>query len=126
MEVINDISCFDVVLNQNWNDDCNENPTVKNRKQRNKNKFLNVFKTKENVSLPYLTVFQPPTYTVPYKEYLDSSTFCIVVPYQNRKKPIENHPFLIGDHALIHPSNINALQGFIKNNSTICWMKSRF
>ena len=78
-------------------------------------KNCKMFQTKNSVTLPYLTIFQPTSYDIPYQEFLEKSELYIVVPYVQPKLYIDDHPFCIVDYALIDSTKTNMLQGLHEN-----------
>ena len=98
------------------------------RKSRNRrcSKLLNpVFRTTTTVGLPYITIFQPENYVLPYKNMLQSSEFLVAVPYVNSTKDIENHPFCKVDYALIQHDDIKNLHELDEDeyNKTLDFIK---
>ena len=74
-------------------------------------KLCQIFRTNTTLTLPYMTIFLPSNYEVPYKQFLESSELILAIPYAESARIIENHPFCTVDYALIHQSNVNRLNG---------------
>ena len=89
---------------------------VRYRSNGNKmKKRCKIFQTNNLQEAPYMTIFLPETYVVPYKEFLNSSVLYIPTPYMNSNHTIENHPFCTVEFALIHYTNVKYLQGLDQN-----------
>ena len=93
-----------------WNGMKSLQSLYKPTQRGNKRKTISIFRTKKNDGIRYLTIFQPASYDILYNKFLDSSILYISVPYYNCGNNIDNHPFRIVNYALIHYSNVNALQ----------------
>ena len=104
-EVLDEFGYYDITLKH---PSYYMNPDIYQKRKRasGKNKFPKIFDIYKNVTLPYLTIFLPNNYVVPYQDYLKSSQFLISVPFAQSQKPLKNHPFCTIDYALVKNEDI--------------------
>ena len=93
----------------------NSKPYHKTNHRRGSNKCYKIFQTKKEVTIPFLTIFQPKSYDTPYQEFLNKSEFYVVVPYAKPKIYMDDHPFCTVEYAFINSTKINMLQGLHEN-----------